>query len=559
VSDAPATRAGIPQRASTAAARLAAVRPWPVLAVLVAAQLGLGLFFAFATPHNGWVWYSGGDATTYWTEAWSIGHFVMPPAAIGYGVPVYYSWVPLVAGPSLMQGAAVIGLLQVIVLAPLGLILFWATADRLFGRVYAWCAALLWVTWPLLMLLGFVASYHWVFDQLFLAPHWYGLTPMADLPSVVAVLAAMWLTLRAVDERSATDTVLAGLLGGVALGLKPANAFFLPAVAVLLLGARRPRQAALWVAALVPSLVTLVLWKYRGLGYLPLTSSAYAQVHVAAGASMPLAFGGGHYVPFDLHHFGEELSSLREVFWSLRLIEFLVVAGAFGVIRKAPLKGAFLVVWFAAFGIVKASTSGSDFPSATYFRLAEPGLPALLLIVLGVGFCLPALGRRLPSPGPPDVEWLRGLDLRKVVPAAVICALVPLVLIAAVQNSKTDLTARDENRVQEAPLTNQLHLRAVRGRGKAVHLTWTKPNTSGANVTYYVFWSGHDDGCDPILRGANHCKFNTMALLGETGATTFTDSLADYSQKWYRVAVAANYRGYHGDLMLLSPAVRVSA
>jgi hypothetical protein len=535
--------------------RVAALPVLPALAALVAAQLALGFFFAFATPHNGWIWYSGGDATSYWTEAWAIGHYLLPPAAIGYGLPVYYAWAPLVAGPSLLNGAEVIALLQLIVLVPLALVLFWAIADRLYGRVYAWCAALLWVTWPLLALRGFVGSYHWVFDQLFLAPHWFGLTNMADLPSMVAVLASLWLTLRAVDERSQTDALLAGLLGGVALGLKPANAFFVLPVAVLFVGSRRWRLAGLWTAAVVPALITLAVWKDRGLGYLPITHSADQHVRIAAGATAVLALTGSRYLPLDLRHLHGELIDLREIFWSLRFLEFLLVAGSFGLIRKAPLRGLYVVSWFAGFGILKASSNQSDFPSATYFRLAEPGLPAFLLIVIGVAFCLPALGRRLVAAPVPAAET--AVDWRRVAPAAAILAAVPLLLVATVRNPSSDLLARDENRVQEAPLTNDLHLRAVRGRGRTVRLTWTKPSTSGANVLYLVFASGDDDGCAPIVRGERHCKFNLMPTLAETGSTSYVDNLGGYSRKWYRVAAIASYNQFHGDLMLLSRAVKV--
>ena len=45
----------------------------------------------------------------------------------------------------------------------------------------AW-AAVLWLVGPLLFLRGFVPRFHYAFDQYFLAPHWFGLTNMADFP-----------------------------------------------------------------------------------------------------------------------------------------------------------------------------------------------------------------------------------------------------------------------------------------------------------------------------------------------------------------------------------------
>src|SRR5581483_11130460 len=95
------------QRARTALGWLRTVRPWPLLLALAAVQVALALWFGFKTPHNGWIWYSGGDATEYWTEQWSLGHLLIPQTIIGPGLPVYYAWVPLVAGPTLLNGAAI--------------------------------------------------------------------------------------------------------------------------------------------------------------------------------------------------------------------------------------------------------------------------------------------------------------------------------------------------------------------------------------------------------------------------------------------------------------------
>jgi len=539
---------------SALADRLTAVRPVPALGFLVALQLAQALWFGFRTPHNGWIWYSGGDATSYWTEQWAIGHLQIPQAVVGYGLPVYYAWVPLVAGPSLVNGVAVIVLFQAIVLVPLALILFWAVADRLFGRVYAWFAAALWVAGPLLLLHGFVPKYHWVFDQLFLAPHWFGFTNMADLPSLVVVLGCVWLTLRAVETGSSTETVIAGLLGGTAIAIKPSNAYFLPAVAVLLVGLRRPRQTILWATALVPSLVTLFLWKLRGLGYVPLTSSSYSQLRVAAGAH-PLAVATTKYLPLNMHHFGVELANLREVFWSLRFLEFLVVAGAFGVIRRAPLKGLFVVVWFVSFGIVKASSPRSDFPSATYFRLVEPGLPAFILLVVGVAFCLPSLGRRVRSFA--SVRGEAHIDLRRVAPATVVLALIPLLLVAVARSASAMRIVRDENTVQEAPLTRTMHLHATRNPDASVRLTWRSPSVGSTQPWFIVYTSPTDNGCSPPSRGALECMLN-MPVLTVTQQHMVIDRPGP-GPHFYRVALVAQYqRGTAGgDLMLVSHGVFV--
>jgi hypothetical protein len=53
------------QRVRAAGDRLAALPALPALAVLIALQLAQAFWFAFSTPHNGWIWNSGGDATEY--------------------------------------------------------------------------------------------------------------------------------------------------------------------------------------------------------------------------------------------------------------------------------------------------------------------------------------------------------------------------------------------------------------------------------------------------------------------------------------------------------------
>lgn len=547
-------------RAQLAAAQawLTAVRPVDLLAPLCALQVAQAFWFAFSTPHNGWIWYSGGDATSYWTEQWAVGHLQLPQAVVGFGLPVYYAWVPLVAGPSLLTGAAIISILQAVVLVPLALVLFWLVADQLFGRVYAWASAVLWVAGPLLLLRGFVPWYHPVFEQLFLAPHWFGFTNMADLPSVVAVLATMWLALRAVDRHSANDAVLAGLVGGLALGIKPSNGFFVPAVIVLFVATRRWREAAYSAAAVVPALLTLAIWKVHGLGRTPISSS-YGATRVAAGPH-PLALNTSRYLPLDLGHLVHELHNLHEVFWSVRFLEFLVVAGAFGVLRKAPARGLFVVTWFASYGIVKASTSGSDFPSATYFRLAEPGLPAFILLAVGVAYCAPGLGRRIAKVAPAAMGHL---DLRRLAPAIAVLAVIPLVLVAVLQNPSTMHVARDENIVQEAPLTSTLHVSVHRSARGTATISWRPVRLGGTRPSYTVYYAPtknslvtDDNGCTRPDHGALECFLNTALQLGYTQATSFTDN-AYRPGRWYRVAVLANYKAddQGGDLMLVSGAV----
>jgi hypothetical protein len=553
-----------------AAVWLRSVRPVAVLAPLCGIQILIGAWFAFRTPHNGWIWYSGGDATEYWTAQWSLAHGLLPRGIISYGVPVYFAWVPLVAGATLIQGAAIIAPLQLVVLVPLALICLWGVADRLFGRLFAWWASLLWVLGPLLTLRGFRADYHVAFEQYFLVPHWFGMTNMADLPSLVAVLACTWATLRAVDTHAVNDAVLGGLLGGLAIGIKPANGFFLVAIAVLFVATRRWRIAAVWAIALVPALVTLALWKVRGLGTLPI-SSAHGAVHLAAGTG-----GGagpidgdlgfiklGRYLGFNSHHLHAQMVDLREVFWSMRLLQFLAFAGIVGAIRRSPAKGLFVAVWFVGYCIVKASNTGdSSIPSAAYFRLAEPGLPAFLLLAASVVFLVPGLGRRVAAPATPTTAAppvdVRRVDVRRLAPAGIVLALVPLVVVLATRPASTARTVRDENVVQEAPLSSAMHLAAVRNPDGTVTVSWRSPAV-GSTRPWFVVYSSPTDSCTYPAHGAAQCVFNLpVPILTTTQALSAVDRPGQQG-RWYRVALVADYRRstVGGDLMLVSHAVHV--
>jgi hypothetical protein len=507
---------------------------------------GIALWLALDTPHNGWVWYSGGDATEYWNGEWALAHGLVPQAIISYGLPVLYAWVPLVAGPSLLDGLPLIAVAQVTVVVPLAVAGVWAVGNRLFGRRYAAVAAALWTFGPLLMIWGFTPGYRSEFEQLFLAPHWAGLTNMADQASLVAVLWAAWAALRAADSGQADDGVVAGVLAGVCIALKPANGYLVPAIAVLFVATRRPRTAAAWTAGIVPALLALLVWKAKGLGHLPIVSSAAAAREAAAGT---LAVGTNRYVHFDGHHFGQELRDLREVFWDPRLLEFLVLAGAVGALRRVPAKGAFLVTWFAAFCVVKGSSIHADISSASYWRFVEPGLPALALLAASVAFLWPVAGRREEATLPPES---RGAFRRRrfVLPALV--AAIPLVFVLAAPASTGFRFARDNENATEAPIVSSLRPK-IHPVADGVELVWQpRRPPGGTRVSYIVLRSANGDGCDKPPEGADECFIN-MTRVAWTRRPVYVDRPGPGTHT-YRIAVVADYRDdpQSRDLMLLS-------
>jgi hypothetical protein len=536
-----------------AASWLRNARPAPLLALLILGQLGFVAWLALETPHNGWFWFSGGDATEYWTSQWAVAHGLIPQALVGWGLPIFYAWIPLVAGPSLLNGLPVVVLFNALVLGPLALVLVWALADRLYGRVYAWGAATFWVVGPLLAIWAFAPRYRPRFEQGILAPHWAGLTDMADFPSLVAVLATAWATVRAVENGRFGSALGAGVLGGVMIGIKPANTYFLPAVAVLFIAWRRPRLALGWAAGVVPAVVTLALWKSRGLGTIPILS-AYSPIREASGATFDLSTTN-RYLPLDWHHLSVEWAELKQVAWNLRFLQFLLVAGALGALRRNWRSGVFLLTWFGAFCVVKGMSSQADVYTLSYFRLTLPGFAAFVLLVPAIGFLWPGI-RSLRTVAEPE-SW----TVRLRSPAAVAAALatvLPLVVVLAAHPASTVRFARLSPQNAEAPISAALTPR-VTVAGTTVHLSWRPAARTGATKVFYtVTRTTGNDGCSLPQRGARECILDNLPLLTSSPSITLTDT-PGRGRFWYRVTAVADSLAYQwsSDIVLVGPAVSV--
>src|SRR4051794_3558621 len=543
-------------RARSAVVRAAAwsrsARPTPLLAVLVAAQFAVVAWLAFDTPHNGWIWYSGGDATEYWASQWSVAHGMIPPAFIGWGLPIFYAWIPLVAGVSLLQGLPFVVLLHVLVLGPLLLVLVWALADLLYGRVYAWCVAVLWVLAPVLAVWALAPRYSPRFEESVLAPHWAGLTDMADFPSLVLVVATAWATMRAIRNGRFGSAVGAGVLGGVMLGLKPSNGYFVLAVAVAMVVWKRRAVALGWAAGVAPGVLTLVIWKARGLGRIPILD-AYAPHREAAGHPL-LGVSTSRYVPLDWHHFTVEWSELREVFWDLRLLQFLLIASVLGALRRNPRAGAFLLTWFVAYCVLKGMSSQADISTTSYFRLTLPGLGALVFLLPAIGFLWPGTRRAVDEVAPES----RALEMRSpLVVAAALAVLVPLavVLLERPAPAQPLRLARYLPTGTEAPISTALRAR-LQHHGGRVRVSWSPVASSrSTHVFYGVIRSRGGDGCTKAVEGAGGCWLSTPITLW-----SFDESLTDRPGRgrfFYRVvAVADNRTNTQSlDLMLVGPPV----
>ena len=528
-----------------AARRIASTRPALLLAGACAVQVAIGAAVALASTHNGFVWYSGGDDTEYWTDGWVLAHHALTQTHIGPGIPLLYAWLSWFVGPNLVSALPVITLLQLVIFVPLAALLVWAIADLLFGRAFAWWALAFWIVAPLLLMAGFQASYATEFRDDFLAPHWYGLTEMADMPSLVAILATTWAMLRMAQRRTVEDAVLAGALMGALVLIKPANGFFAPAALVLLLVTRNIRTVGVWCLSLVPGLAALTVWKAKGLGSVPLLALAYARESLGAGT--PVAVDTNRYVHLDWPHFTSEMHDLAGSFWSLRVLEFILLAGLLAALRRAPWKGAFLGLWCVAFVIVKGSNTLASVSALSYYRFVEPGLPAVALLAASIVLLIPRRGRAFAAPASagalPGGLWTAGA-------AVAVLGLLPLVFFVATPPAKSPRDVWDVFRANNAPISGKLDATVETGGG-AVRINWQPYRTSAAAVYYVVLRAASPETCTVPGEGGSECDL-AMKTVGYTRSTTFVDH-PPAGPHWYRIGMMANYTNTldGSDLMLI--------
>src|SRR2546421_208955 len=193
-------------------------------------------------------------------------------AALERRIARYEPWIVL-APIVVAQWVPLVVLFQTIVLLPVAILCVYGITARIGGRLLGYLAAALWVFAPFLSIPLWDHRYHAKFIEQFL-PQAFGMTGMGDFPSMVALLVAGYFCIRALDTADLVDAGLGGLAAGFAIWIKPANALFLAGPLLAVTAARRWREGAALGVAIVPELLALALWKYRGLGHLPIITPA---------------------------------------------------------------------------------------------------------------------------------------------------------------------------------------------------------------------------------------------------------------------------------------------
>jgi hypothetical protein len=539
-----------------ARAWLEAVHPARLLVPAIAIQWLTTLALALTVRHNGWLFYQGGDQLWYYISGWLLAHGQVPLAVVGHGWPALLAPVAALGGPTLVPALPAIVLFDVLVLGPVALLCIYGIAKRIGGQIFAYWAVALWLTVPFIGIKYTDYLYHQRYTELTL-PQSFGLTAMADFPSMVAVLVSVYFALRVLDRPDAVDALAAGLAAGTAIAIKPSNSVFLGGVVLGLLYRRRLAGAAYVLAGIAPAVLTLALWKYRGYGFLPLFHSEGAS-RLALGAQQQLvAFNPLHkYIHFNWHQLNINLLGIKEHFWSMRVVEWLVVAGLIGLARRSLT--ALLVVggWFAAFVVTKATYQYADVNTASVFRIMMPSYPAFILLLASLVYLFPGRHRArievAPKPEP------RAHPRRRVAllgAGAAVFALYPLALVAAASPLQGPQPRAYVAFGLLRSVDPALRLTGTVA-GQRVHLSWDAAEPAGTQVFYRIWRSDTPTGgasCAPVPHAAADCQL-TMDDLGAHPGGRFVDK-PGRGRFTYRLGLAANWLNspLYGDIFSLGP------
>jgi hypothetical protein len=554
------SEAAAPPRAIVAAAdRLrranefaVSIRPAYVLGGLLVVQWLALLALALTVRHNGWLYYAGGDQLWHYSGAYLLVHGHLPPSIVGFGWSILLMPLALIAGPNLVSALPGIVLFNTLVLLPVALLCVYGIGARIAGRLFGYFAAGLWIALPYLGILFVEPGYHQKYTELTL-PQLLGLTSVPDFPAMVALLVSAYLCLRALDKTSWYVAGGAGLAAGYSIAIKPSNSIFLVAPALLLLVTRW--RAVLWFAVgLAPALVTLVLWKYRGLG--ELAAAPAEQVRVAAGVDSLL-----HRIHNpelnSWQHLHNVFLGLREHFWVARVMEWLPVAGAIGLLARS--RRAFLLIasWFAVFLLVKGTYVQASVEDASFWRIMMPSYPAYLILAASIVLLVPGLRAR------PAMESLALSGRRRtavIAGAAAVFVVLPLGVIAA--TSPLHDQGRQAVRVGDSlvPVSAAVGLKASAVDGD-VRLSWQDRSASTASAFYRVLRSNRPGAtaCAGRLRNAaDDCRLYMDLVPRATRSTSYVDRPG--AGNWtYRIGVAANWLDDPtlGDIYVVSPPASV--
>ncbi len=448
---APTTVEAIGAKLGRARELLSSIRPAYALGAMVAAQWLALLALALTVKHNGWLYYAGGDQLWHYSGAYLLAHGHLPPAYVGYGWSITLLPISWFAGANLVSALPAIVLLNTVILLPVALLCVYGIASQIAGRLFGYFAALLWIVVPYLGIVFVEPGYHQKYTEVTL-PQALGLTSVPDFPATVALLVCAFFCLRTVESAGWQPAAAAGLAAGWSIAIKPSNAIFLVAPALLLV-VERWRALPVFAVGLAPAVLTLALWKYRGLG--ELAAAPAEPVRLASGVGD--LFNRIHSPSLNSWaHLRQVLDGLREHFWVARVIEWLPVAGCIALLARS--RRAFLLIgcWFIVFLLVKGTYIPASIEDASFFRILMPAFPAYVLLAAAIVLLVPGVRATPPRPA----ALLAGRKLGIVFAAAV------LVFAASPRRQPySDLARRRDHSIEQGQHRSPRVATAFDGRG----------------------------------------------------------------------------------------------
>lgn len=247
--------------------------------------------------------------------------------------------------------------LSVLIGLPVALYCIYRIASSLGGRPLGALAAVIWIAVPFAMYPLFDPRYDVNYMEQ-VVPRALGLTESGEFPTMVTLLMACLLTLRAL-RGGRPRALFAGLAAGVASMIDAAGLLFVPAALAAFLAARRPRLVVAFAVGLMPGIIVVL----------------------ARGTGSGIEAGNWD----DLQHNG---TFIREFFYSLRVLEYLPIAGALAIGRRS-MPAMFLIGgWFLTFLAVQGTSS--DILDYSFWRVMLPALPAYVLLSTALPLLVPA-------------------------------------------------------------------------------------------------------------------------------------------------------------------------
>jgi hypothetical protein len=549
----------------TLTARVSSWRPWRVLVGVIVCEWVLVLGLAVTVRHNGWVYYQGGDQLWYYTLGRQLVHGQLWQTSVGYLWSFVLAPIAGIAGPDLVSALPAVVLLDVLVLLPIAILALYGIGARLGGRLFGYWALFVWLVLPFVGIKFTNSGYHQRYTELLL-PQGFGLTAMADFPTMVAVLVSIYFATKALTDRTSTlsDGAAVGTAAGIAIAIKPSAALFILGPLLAFVLARQSRMLVAAALAMALPIVTLAVWKARGLGQLPLLSAHGGRPPAGLAAIGPVA--GLNLRPYfgdlSLHQLALNIDLLREHFWSGHVAVWLLLAGLVAIARRSPLVGALVGGAALPFAIIKGSYPQANFEDGSLFRILMPIYPFFALGIAALPFLIPGFTRRLrdfepvwSGPSARTRAALVGVSL-------VLTALIPLAVTATASTSGGSARAATAVATEmPIPVDVDIGLRARVVDGQVL-LQWRRQHPIGGAVFYHVWRSTETSArgleCSKTT-GAESCVLDYGTEVGLTRDPARYDKPTPGT--WvYRVGVAANWLNdpAFGDVYFTSPPVVVA-